>query len=95
MSSAQERGGYAGNAATPLRTLRYFRPRDPNFGMICHGMAQRLGARCKRDARGFSPGWDERGAATRLEEVFRRGEKGLAELTALVDLIFDFEEGLV
>lgn len=95
MSSAQKRGGYAGNATTRLRELGYFRPRDPNFGMICAGMTQRLGARCLRDARGFSPGWDTGTAASRLEEVFRRGEKELLELAALVDLIFDFDDGLV
>src|SRR5690606_23864539 len=42
MSSAQTRGGYKANRTTRLSELDYFRPRDPNFGLIVDGLALNL-----------------------------------------------------
>jgi predicted TIM-barrel fold metal-dependent hydrolase len=95
MTGAQRNGGYSVARTLRLDELRYFRPGDPNFsGPICRGLALHLVGCCEDGGAGYVPGWSRGDAVTRLQEVFRKGDKRLVDLAALLDTIFDFPEGL-
>jgi len=95
MSSQQARGGYQGNRTTQLKELRYFRPRDPNFGLICSRIAADLvgcGHR-KTDGR-YRESWGADEAVRQVTAVLNKGEKRLVDVAGLLDSIFVFERAL-
>lgn len=96
MTSAQQRGGYSANRTLPLRELKYFRPRDPNFaGVICLALARDLVGCCEDGGGSYAAGWGRNRAIHRLQEVFRRGDKELVQVAGLLDTIFHFQDALV
>ncbi|HKJ03690.1 MAG TPA: amidohydrolase family protein, partial [Longimicrobiales bacterium] len=89
MSNAQKAKGFKVNRALQLRDLSYWRPRDPNFDGICQHNARLLLAFCRQIA-DYARGYDEVGAMSVCTDVFRRGEKALVDLAAVLDSIFAF-----
>ena len=96
MNDAQKRGGYRANRTTQLKELKYFRPGDPNFGVIVDGIALNLIGRCKDMPNAkYRESWNDNTAIERSKSVFRTGDQRLVDVAGLLDSMFEFEKGLV
>lgn len=95
MSSGQVRGGYRANRTTRLNELTYFRPRDPNFGLLIDAFALNLIGCCEDTGAPFRDGWARRPAVDRVKSAVREGSMQLLDLAGLLDSIFHFERALV
>jgi predicted TIM-barrel fold metal-dependent hydrolase len=95
MTSGQTRGGYSANRTTRLSELDYFRPRDPNFGLIIDGVALNLVGCAEDSAVAYRGGWMRHSAMERIKDVLRAGDLRLVDVAGLLDAMFLFEEALV
>jgi predicted TIM-barrel fold metal-dependent hydrolase len=95
MTKAQVRGGYLANRTTRLNELSYYRPRDPNFGLLVDALAMNL-VGCAEDLHApYRDGWSRRDAVERLKRAAEDGGMRLVNVAGLIDSIFRFEEALV
>jgi hypothetical protein len=95
MSSAQVRGGYRANRTTRLSELTYYRPRDPNFGLLVDTLALNLVGCSEDQGAPFREQWTRPHAVERVKSALEDGTMQLVELAGLLDSIFRFEEPLV
>jgi predicted TIM-barrel fold metal-dependent hydrolase len=95
MSSGQLRGGYRANRTTRLNELTYFRPRDPNIGLLVDAFALNLIGCCEDTQAPFRDGWARRSAVDRVKVALKEGSMQLVDLAGLLDSIFEFERALV
>jgi predicted TIM-barrel fold metal-dependent hydrolase len=95
MSSAQVRGGYRANRTTRLSELTYFRPRDPNFGLLVDTLALNLVGCGEDQGAPFRDQWTRPHAVERVKSALEDGTMQLVEVAGLLDSIFRFEEPLV
>lgn len=95
MTDAQQRSGYRPNRSTRLSELTYFRPRDPNFGLLVDQFAMGFVGRGEDWGGAYREGWTRNAAVGRLKEVVRAGQMTFSEVAGLLDSIFRFEKALV
>src|SRR5690606_18644268 len=95
MNNAQIRGGYRANRTTRLSELSYFRPRDPNFGLIVDGLALNLVGSAEDTGAPYRGRWARAAAVERMKDVLRAGDFRLVDVAGLLDSMFQFEEALV
>lgn len=94
LTSAQKHKGFKANRTLPLRELTYFKPRDPNFGFTCEDRARKFLQFAGQGVR-YRGTYDDDSAVTLFATVFRKGEKQLAEVAALLDSVFEYPRALV
>lgn len=94
MSSAQKHKGFRLHRSLRLGQLDYFRPRDPNFAMICEREASDFLAFSLEmpGNGGFRDGHDTNGAVAAFSDILRKGEKTLAQTAASLDATLEFAE---
>lgn len=94
MSNVQKHKGFRLHRTLRLGQLDYFRPRDPNFELICSSEARDFLAFSLQmpGNNGFRAGHETNEAVARFTGLLRSGEKTLAEVAASLDSTIEFQE---
>jgi predicted TIM-barrel fold metal-dependent hydrolase len=94
MSGAQKAKGYPLHRTLRLEQLEYFRPRDPNFALICQGEARDFLAFSLKmqGAKGFRGKHDKNTAVADFNAMLMKGDKTLADVAAMLDARIAFAE---
>lgn len=94
LTNVQKHKGFRANRTLRLRELTYFKPRDPNFGFTCEDRAKKLLQFAGQGVH-YRAGYNDTSAVNLFTSVFRKGEKRLVDVAALLDSVFHYPRALV